>query len=273
MFVPVNPPPISIIIMTKNEEARIAACLDGVKVFDDIWVVDSYSDDKTTDIAAEMGAQILDFKWNGQYPKKKQWCLEHVPVKHDYVFLVDADEIVTPALVEEMRGLDLLNNDLAAGYYVKGRYVFKDKPLRYGLSNNKLALIHRHKMVFPVIDDLGLSGIGEVEGHYQPVLKNKRDKIGALKSPLLHNAYDDAAGWERRHEGYAAWEKGMNERGAWPDDARLSKRIFQALPFPALIAFIHCYVLKLGFLDGVRGFQFAKSRWRYYRMIESSGLT
>ena len=105
-------PLVSIIIMTKNEEARIEACLNGVRDFDDVWVVDSCSDDKTIEIAADMGAQIFDFKWNEQYPKKKQWCLENVPVKHDFVFLVDADEIVTPELVEEIRGLDFA----AAGY-------------------------------------------------------------------------------------------------------------------------------------------------------------
>ena len=59
----------------------------------------------------------------------------------------------------------------------------------------------------------------------------------------------------------------MNERDAWPEDPRLAKRVFKALPFQGLIAFLHSYVFKLGFLDGPAGFKFARTRWQYYRMI------
>lgn len=261
--------PVSVIIVTKNEAGRIGRCLSALRAFGEIIVVDSQSTDETQNLARRHGAQIVDFIWNGQYPKKRQWCLDHLDLKHDFVFFVDADEIVTPDLIAEIRALDFT----AAGYFVRGRYVFENRPLKFGLCNNKLALIDRRKMEFPVVNDLDIPGMGEIEGHYQPVLKFGREaeKIGQLKAPLLHYAYEDKAGWQARHMRYAAWEHGMNAHKAWPQDARLAKRVFKTLPFQAAAAFIHAYVLKLGFLDGSAGFKFARSRYWYYRMILASG--
>lgn len=262
-------PKISVIIVTKNEAARIERCLKALEGFDDIWVVDSGSTDGTPAIAKQAGAHVVDFQWDGCYPKKRQWCLDTLTLAHDFVFFPDADEIVPPALIREMKALDLTK----AGYFIKGRYVFAGKTLRYGLQNNKLALLDRRKMAFPVVDDLDASGMGEIEGHYQPILKPgyKSEEIGQLQTPLLHEAYEDEAGWQARHERYARWEQAMSRKNAWPQDPdpkreRL-KRFFRTVPFRPLIAFIHCYVLKLGFLDGQAGFCFACSRFRYYRMI------
>lgn len=257
--------PITVIVVTKNEVARIARCLDALTDFSEVIVVDSTSTDATQEIAAAKGARVIDFAWNGEYPKKRQWCLDTLELAHEWVFFVDADEVVTGALVEEIRALDFN----AAGYFVKGQYVFEGKVLGFGLKNNKLSLIDRRKMEFPVVDDLDIPGMGEIEGHYQPVLKAEfsEENIGQIAAPLLHHAYDDEEGWQARHERYAAWESEMDRRGAWPQDARLVKRIFKALPFRGVIAFVHCYILKFGFLDGGRGLRFAKSRWDYYRMI------
>lgn len=257
--------PVSVIITTRNEESRLRKCLAALNNFNEVIVVDSNSTDNTKKIALENGAQVNNFIWNNRYPKKRQWCLDNLPIKNDWVFFVDADEILTPRLIDEIRTLDFS----AAGYFVRGTYVFENKKLRFGLKNNKLALINRRKMHFPVINDLEIAGMGEIEGHYQPVLKNafKNEKIGQLKNTLLHDAFDNPAGWTSRHERYAAWERGMNQKAAWPEDTRLLKNIFIRLPCRPLAAFIHCYLFKLGFLDGRHGFRFAKTRFDYYRMI------
>ena len=181
--------------------------------------------------------------------------------------------VVTPALAEDMRGLDFS----AAGYFVAGQYVFEGRVLRHGLRNKKLALLDRRRMAFPVVDDLDLPGMGEIEGHYQPRLKPgyETDRIGFLKAPLIHDAYDDPAAWEARHRRYAAWEAGMNARRAWPEEDRVYRRalkaLFRRLPFRSAAAFFHCYVLKAGFLDGGPGYRFALSRAAYYRMIAAHG--
>ncbi|MCC7304812.1 MAG: glycosyltransferase family 2 protein [Alphaproteobacteria bacterium] len=264
--------PVSVIITTRNEERRIGKCLAALGDFDEIVVADSGSTDRTKEIAAEYGATAVNFTWNGAYPKKRQWCLDNLSLKHNWVFFVDADEIITPELVQEIAALDFR----AAGYFVRGRYLFSGKTLRHGLSNNKLVLLDRRKVEFPVINDIGLPGMGEMEGHYQPVLKKEyqKERIGQLKNAMLHDAYDDSAQWQARHERYAAWERGMNERRAWPGDPKvlraLLKKIFRALPLRPVIAFLHCYILKLGFMDGAAGFRFAASRYFYYRLISDA---
>lgn len=261
--------PVSVLVMTRNESARIGRCLEALRDFDEVIVVDSGSTDNTAALAESFHAHVENFIWNGRYPKKRQWCLDNLSPKHDWVFFVDADEIVTKELVEEIRALQ----KNCAGYFIKGLYVMDGKILKHGLHNNKIALLDRRMMEFPVVDDLDLPGMGEIEGHYQPVLKPafRTVKIGALAAPLLHHAHDDPAGWEARHRRYAAWERGMNARNAWPADPvpwrQVLKRLFRAVPARPLWAFLHCYLLKASFLDGKQGFGLAAGRYRYYRMI------
>lgn len=264
--------PVSVIIVTRNNSKTIERCLSALNRggFSEIFVVDSNSDDGTQDLAKRSGARVSCFTWNNIYPKKKQWCLDNLSLKNDWVFFVDADEIVSAELIGEIETLFARGPD-CAGYFVKGFYVIGDKVLKHGLCNNKIALLDRHKMAFPVIDDLDIPGMGEIEGHYQPVLKPgcEGETIGRLKAGMLHYAYDED--WDARHRRYAAWEKAMNEREAWPRDPvrwrQALKQIFRALPGRGMIAFIHCYVFRLGCLEGKTGFKLACDRYRYYRLI------
>lgn len=261
--------PVSVLIATRNESQRMARCLEALQNFDEINVIDSNSTDDTKKIAAQHGATVVNFTWNGAYPKKRQWILDHVPCKNDRIFFVDADEIVTPDLVAEIAACDWS----CAGYFVRGCYISQGKLLRHGLHNNKLVLFDRRKIEFPVIDDLDCDGMGEMEGHYQPVLKpqHKQNKIGQLKHVMLHEALDDHAAWLRRHERYARWEAGMNAKNAWVHDPvpfrQCLKVLFRNAPCRPFIAFLHAYILKRGFLDGREGFKFAASRALYYRLV------
>lgn len=265
--------PVTIIITTKNEERTIASCLKALSHFEDVIVVDSDSTDRTCAIALEMGAKVVPYHWDGRYPKKRQWCLNTLNLKHDWVFFVDADEHVTLALIEEIRSLRLSSGTPVSGYFVRGLYVINGTTLRHGLSNNKLCLINRHKMKFPVINDLHIPGMGEIEGHYQPVLTGgpPHHSIKHLRGHILHYAMESQMQWTARHERYAQWEAHMSHENAWPADPRLTRRImkkiFKSLPLQAEIAFLHSYVLKRGFLDGRLGYKLARSRHRYYRMI------
>ena len=271
--------PVGVLIVTRNEAPRIMRCLDVLKDFDEVVVVDSGSTDDTATFARAAGARVENFLWDGGYPKKRQWCLDHLSLRHDWVFFVDADEIVTPELVKEIRTLfdppsprpsPGGRGSYRAGYFVRGAYVRGGRVLKHGLRNNKLALFDRRKIAFPVVDDLDLPGMGEIEGHYQPVLKIP-GWIGQLEAPLLHEACDDPAAWLARHERYAAWESGMNRKRAWPRDPvrwrQFLKTVFRTLPGRPLWAFLHGYVLKRGFLDGRAGFDLARDRFRYYGMI------
>ena len=260
--------PVSVIITTRNEESRIGDCIRALKGFSEIIVVDSSSTDLTVSTAQDLGATCVNFVWNGQYPKKRQWCLDNVKTKNDWIFFVDADEVITSELKREISNLDFL----CAGYFVRGRYIWLGKPLNRGLKNNKLALLNRHKFEYPVINDLDLP-MGEMEGHYQPVLKPAfaHEKIGQLKSALDHHAAVSPVEWAGRHERYAVWERGMNDRDAWPADPvwyrQVLKTVFRHMPLRDVVAFLHSYILKCGFMDGRAGLDFARARAAYYRMI------
>lgn len=260
--------PASVLVMTRMEGARIERCLRALQDFDEVIVVDSHSTDDTLARAAACGARIEHFAWNGAYPKKRQFCLDHISIKHDWVFFCDADEVVTPVLVREMARFDPAMD----GYFITGKYVMDGRVLQFGACNRKLCFFNRHRFVFPVIDDLACPGMGEMEGHYQPVPRpGMRLRIGRMRENLLHYAYDERAAWVARHERYAAWERCMNAKKLWPKDPvwyrEWLKMIFRAAPFRPQIAFLHSYLFKGGFLDGRAGWRLARDRASYYKMI------
>lgn len=262
--------PVSVIIVTKNEEHKITACLHSLSVFDDIWVVDSESRDNTKEAAKNLGAHIIDFKWNGIYPKKRGWCLDNLSLKYDWVFFVDADELVTNELTKEIEQKINLNPP-EAGFFVLGRYIAQGKILKYGLPNNKIVLFHRDRMAFPVVDDVDIPGMGEIEGHYQPILKKENLKIGQLKNYIIHNALDDERAWAFRHEKYARWEAGMNARNAWPKDPIfwrewLKTKLRHSRIRPEIMFFVS-FILKCGIFDGRAGYDLAKRKYYYYKTI------
>ena len=268
--------PISVIIATKNEENNLPNCLAALQGFGQIIVHDSYSQDNTAKIAKSYGAFYIPFAWNGTYPKKRQYCLDlhSLEIKYDWVFFVDADEIVTPELISELNYIfQHKKSQSTCGYFVKGQYIWNNKKLHFGMQNNKIALFNRHLMEFPVVDDLNIPGMGEIEGHYQPIKKPqaKNYKIKQLNEPLLHNAYTNPKAWQERHEHYAQWEDEMDRQKSWPNEdnhtRQILKQIFKACPprIKASIAFVHCYIIKLGFLDGKPGFAFARARAKYYQ--------
>jgi len=266
--------PVAAVIVTKNEGSQLERSLEKLGDFAEVFIVDTPSSSSETikALAEKYEAEYVVFEWNGKYPKKRQWSLDHLDFTCDWVLFVDADEMITPALLEEIKRLDFKR----AGYFIRGAYEWDGEILKHGLKNNKLCLIDRRKIEFPVVDDLGFPGMGEIEGHYQPVLKreNRMEMLGQLKHPLVHFAYKDFDRWEDRHREYASWVAAMDRHDAWPDEPTLlrglAKAIFRHVPFRPLCALIYSYVFKLGFLDGHAGYEFAKSRSWYYRRIASA---
>src|SRR4051794_31486009 len=93
---------VDVVIPTKNEEAAIAECIGSLRNrFVNVFVVDSESTDRTTDIAVQSGAVAVDYVWDGKYPKKKQWCLDNLPLSGNWVLFLDADERATPEFIDE----------------------------------------------------------------------------------------------------------------------------------------------------------------------------
>jgi glycosyltransferase involved in cell wall biosynthesis len=91
-----TPGPVSIIVPIKNEVANLSRCLDSVKWADEIFVIDSQSTDGSIEIAQSHGARVVQFEFNGTWPKKKNWALENLPFRNNWIFILDADEVLPP---------------------------------------------------------------------------------------------------------------------------------------------------------------------------------
>ncbi|NUU75285.1 glycosyltransferase family 2 protein [Paenibacillus xylanilyticus] len=265
-----NKIPVSVIIMTKNEEKNIRKCITSVSEFAEVFVVDSGSTDRTTEIASNMGANVVDFRWNGQYPKKKQWCLDYLPFQHEYVLYVDADEEVTSQLAQEIR-TTFRKGTLSNGYFVGFDLVFMNKVLKYGHRMYKLVLLNRHKGKFLDYNDLNASNMWEVEGHYQPQIEGD---TAVLKGSMVHYDHDSLFDYFAKHNRYSDWEAVVRSNGAMSNlnESQIfirtfQKRIFNRIPMKWLVSFLHSYIIKLGFLDGSAGFHYAFARCMYYWQI------
>lgn len=266
--------PVSVVVMTRNEAANIPACLASLSRFDQIFVVDSRSSDATVAIVRRHGLDPVRFDWNGRYPKKKQWCLDTLPFRRDWVLFVDADERVTPSLADELAARFAPPGPPAgvAAFFVDSRPVVLGRRLRFGTRYRKIALIDRAKARFPDCHDLDIDRMWEVEGHYQPLVDGA---IRRLKAPLLHDDLKPLSTWFARHDRYSDWEAVLEEEPSRRDAAlsaetpgrRVLKRIFRRLPARPLLVFLHAYVLRLGFLDGVAGLHHATGRAFYYWQV------
>jgi glycosyltransferase involved in cell wall biosynthesis len=262
--------PVSVIVMTRNEEHNIAACLASLAPFDEVFVVDSDSSDRTREIAAELGAQVVPFVWDGDYPKKKQWCLDNLPFANDWVLYVDADERVTSPIVDEVNALLGRPTD-KAGYFAGYNYSFAGKVLKHGHRVYKLVLLDRRRGHFPQYDDLDVANPVEVELHFQPRVDGS---VGMLKARMLHDDHKALFQWIDRHNRYSDWEALLRVRGQLPrpDDTQprmrgALKAVFNRIPAKGLVAFLWSYVFRAGFLDGRAGFHFAIARGFYYWQI------
>lgn len=262
--------PVSVIIIAKNEDRNIAKCLRTVERFDDVHVVDSASTDRTQDIARSMGANVVEFRWNGQYPKKKQWSLENVPFKYDWVLWVDADEEVYPKLADELAEL-METGPSHTGYFVSYDYAFMGRTLRYGQRVYKLVFHDRHKARFIEQDDLDVKTSGDQEVHVQPHIDGS---VGVLTQRMFHNDHDTLHHYFDRHNWYSDWEAVLrakkvpvNSGAPQPGTRGMLKRIFDALPGKPFLVFFYSYILKSGFRDCSPGLHYALSKAFYYWQI------
>src|SRR5271165_2869089 len=108
--------PVSVIVPVKNEAENLARCLPALAWADEVFVVDSQSSDQTAEVAERSGASVVQFHFNGTYPKKKNWALENLRFRNEWVMIVDADEVVISELALEIAGR--IARDEADGYYL-----------------------------------------------------------------------------------------------------------------------------------------------------------
>lgn len=256
---------ISVLIPTLNEARNLADCLASVAWCNDIVVVDSNSTDGTQQIARQAGARMVDFRWNGTLPKKKNWALQNIEWKNEWVLVLDADERVVPALAQEM--CDVTARPKADGYFINRRFIFLGQWIRhcgYYPSWN-LRLFRHGKGRYEAIDT-GDIGAGDNEVHEHVILAGA---TGRLRHDLLHLAYPDIFTWVEKHNRYSNWEARVEverlgdtnrhaEIGAQQRTARQLRRWSRALPMRPTLRFLYSYVLRRGFLDGRAGLIFCR---------------
>lgn len=262
--------PVSVLIQTKNEELGIGECIDSMRQFDEIIVVDSCSTDRTQEIARERGATVLTFDWNGQYPKKKQWMIEQAGARNDWLLIMDADERVTEGMLQELRDrAEEMRAQTYGAYEIPIDYVFNGRLLKYGHKVYKRTLVDRRHTTYPAVDDLQAPGMGELEGHYQPLVDNG---VNRFEHAIHHDDKDPIRSWFDRHNRYSDWEAYLAanpEVKAQVDALRTGGgRIFARVPFKPFAFFVYDYFVRQGFRDGRPGFNYAFALSWYYWLTD-----
>ena len=202
--------PISVVIPVLNEEANIAACLESVRFADEVFVVDSGSTDCTAEIAESYGAKVIQFRFQPGGPRKKNWALENLPFRNDWVLLLDADERVTPELEAEI-WQEFRQGPRYDGYYLNRKLIFMGRWLRHGGNYPSWNLrLFRHRLGrYEKLETEELDSAGDVEVHEHVVLNGR---AGYLRAPLLHLDYKDISRWIARHNNYSTWDAKMRLR-------------------------------------------------------------
>lgn len=252
---------ISVIIAARNEAKNLPRCLQALREFAEVYVIDSQSADDTVEIARSLGAQVVQFHYAGGWPKKRQWALNTLPLAHDWVLLLDADEVLTPELTEEIRSA--IVNPAIDGYFILLRIWFLGRTLRHGdVGFWKLALFRRSKGRFECrLKDQDVS-MADMEVHEHVVVEGATAR---LRSTLIHHNVESLSRYIQKHDQYSNWEshvllqRGDDKElppsllGTQAQRRRWLKRKLLAVPGSPVLLFLYRYVLRCGFLDGVPG--------------------
>ncbi len=263
--------PISVLIPAKNEAANLAACLASVSFCDEIVVVDSGSTDDTAQIAQKAGARVVNFVWDGRFPKKKNWALTNVPWKHEWVFIIDADERATPEMAAAMSAIAIDTKHHVNGYYVNRRFWFLDGWLNHcGYFPSWNLRFFRHRFGrYEKLADGGASGSGDNDVHEHVELTGQ---AGYLPCVMEHHAFPDIATWVEKHNRYSNWEArvqvaaiGSNTVGLEHGLARKRwlRQLAWRVPCRPSLRFFYHYFWRAGLLDGYRGYVFCRLMAHY----------
>jgi glycosyltransferase involved in cell wall biosynthesis len=260
--------PITVVIPVRNEERNIGDCLALLGDFSEIVVVDSGSTDRTVAICESHGCVVLDFRWDGAFPKKRNWTLLNYKFATDWVLFLDADEQVTDKFVSELRGL--IPTTKHAGFWLAYDNFFMGQPLRFGVPQRKLALFRRDAGLYEQIKEHKWSNF-DMEIHEHPQLCGT---IGAVKNRIVHNDYKGVSNFIVRHNEYSDWEArrylefhGDRSRLSEMTQRQRAKYSLIKMNWFSVLYFILTYVIRFGFLDGKAGFDYAVLKAVYFYQI------
>lgn len=263
---------LTAIILTKNEELNIKACIDSIKsIAKRIVVVDSYSTDKTIEIAKELGADVFQHPFE-DYAAQFNWAIDNVNIDTKWVYRIDADEVVTPELAEEINKKTEIyaDNDEINGMVMKFKIFFMGKFLKHG-------------GVYPFYN-LTIFKFGK--GRYEQrkmgehIVLSEGKSID-LENDCLHYDFKDLSVWISKHNWYSTRETrdyfdtidNLQIETTLYHEAEKAKhirdKVYYKLPLflRAKLYYIYRYYFKLGFLDGKEGKMYAFLQAYWYRFI------
>lgn len=261
----------TVIILTKNEELNITDCINSLNnKFKRVVVVDSFSDDNTTSISKNLGAEIY-FNHFVNYGVQFQWALDNTNIETNWVFRFDADERLTPESLAEIEVLCEQNKETNVnGIIFKLELNFLGKKLKHGGTYpfKKLCIFKFGKAYM------------ELREMDEQIVINS-GKIIEMKSISKHEDYKDLTTWINKHNWYATRavsdyfshvnKKLITKNMDFPSKLRrlLKYKIYYKLPmrFRAWSYFIYRYLFRLGFLDGKEGFYYAFFQAYWYRLL------
>jgi glycosyltransferase involved in cell wall biosynthesis len=225
----INPAPLSALVPCFNEEAMIPGCLESVKFADEIMVVDSFSTDRTLEIARRHTGRILQHEYLNS-AAQKNWAIPQA--KHPWVLIVDADERVTPELALELK--EILRAPEHDGYWIRRRNFFLGKEIRHGTwrTDKVLRLFRRDA--------------GRYQSKHVHAEIEMKGSPGWCRNKLEHHSYRSLDDYFRKASRYATWGA-MNAR-----DNNIRGNRFRMFEHSAA-CFFKGYVVKRGFADGTEG--------------------
>jgi glycosyltransferase involved in cell wall biosynthesis len=262
--------PVSVLIPIKNEAENLPRCLGCVQWADEIVVVDSHSTDGSIEIAERYGAKVVQFDFNGTWPKKKNWALENLKFNNEWVLILDADEVLPPEAKAEISDA-LTNSNGLAGYWINRRFFFLGRWLRHSYYPNWNLRLFRHSLGRYERLTMAETQSGDNEVHEHVIVQGP---TGRLRCEMDHYAFPSVEVFIEKHNRYSNWEarvaadkllhgSSVDLSSAQVERRRQLKMLSQRWPFRPLLRFLYIYIWQKGFLDGRDGYYFARLHATY----------
>lgn len=265
---------ISIVVLTFNSQDTLVNTLESARqVSDDIHVVDSFSSDGTLEIARSAGAHIVQRSFEN-YGAQRNWAIENLPLRHDWQLHLDADERLSPALIDELNTLKGAFPESLAGYHIPRLVHFMGRPIRHG-------------GMFPIWHArLFRRAKGRCERRRYDQHFEIDGPLGKLNGVMIDDIRMSLTEWITRHNRWSdaevgellAAEEGGRIRGNWRGHAiekkRFLKERYYALPLfiRPFLFFFYRYICRLGFLDGKEGLIFFVLQTFWFRFMIDAKL-
>ena len=257
--------PVTVVIPTINEALNLERCLKSISWVSEIYVVDSASTDDTCRIAEANGAKIVQFRYSGGWPKKKNWALANLRFANEWVLLLDADEVLPECGHKEIAAAVQAPGEIA-GYWINRRFMFLGKWLKHAYYPNWNLRLFKHAQGRFERLVAGETNSGDVEIHEHVVVNGLTRR---LKTELEHYAFPSVECFIDKHNRYSNWEAQYQLEMDEPNptvrlqDKRVSlrrrlRRLSRKLPMRPALRFLYVFILQRGFLDGIEGYYFAR---------------